>query len=81
MPGFPVHRQILEFTQTHVHRVGDAIQPSHPVWDLAWAFIFPELGWEVSSCTRRLNNGMDQNFLELVAPRFLDLSEPQFPCL
>ena len=31
MPGFPVHLQLLEFTQTHVHRVGDAIQPSHPL--------------------------------------------------
>ena len=30
MPGLPVHHQLLEFTQTHVHRVGDAIQPSHP---------------------------------------------------
>ena len=30
MPGFPVHHQLPEFTQTHVHRVGDAIQPSHP---------------------------------------------------
>ena len=30
-PGLPVHHQFLEFTQTHVHRVGDAIQPSHPV--------------------------------------------------
>ena len=29
-PGFPVHHQLLELTQTHVHRVGDAIQPSHP---------------------------------------------------
>ena len=29
-PGFPVHYQLLEFTQTHVHRVSDAIQPSHP---------------------------------------------------
>ena len=28
-PGFPVHHQLPEFTQTHVHRVGDAIQPSH----------------------------------------------------
>ena len=31
MPGFPVHHQLLEFTQTHVHRVGDAIQPPHPL--------------------------------------------------
>ena len=30
-PGLPVHQQLPEFTQTHVHRVGDAIQPSHPL--------------------------------------------------
>ena len=30
-PGLPVHHQLLELTQTHVHRVGDAIQPSHPL--------------------------------------------------
>ena len=29
--GLPVHRQLPEFTQTHVHRVGDAIQPPHPL--------------------------------------------------
>ena len=29
-PGLPVHHHLLEFTQTHVHRVRDAIQPSHP---------------------------------------------------
>ena len=29
-PGLPVHHQLLEFTQTHFHRVSDAIQPSHP---------------------------------------------------
>ena len=31
MPGLPVHHQLLEFTQTHIHQVGDAIQPSHPL--------------------------------------------------
>ena len=31
MPGLPVHHQLAESTQTHVHRVGDAIQPSHPL--------------------------------------------------
>ena len=31
MPGFSVHHQLLELTQTHVHLVGDAIQPSHPL--------------------------------------------------
>ena len=32
MPGLPVHHQLPEFTQTHVHWVGDAIQPSYPVF-------------------------------------------------
>ena len=31
MPGLPVHHQLWKFTQTHIHRVGDAIQPSHPL--------------------------------------------------
>ena len=31
VPGFPVHHQLLELAQTHVHRVSDAIQPSHPL--------------------------------------------------
>ena len=31
MPGFSVHNQLLELNQTHVHRVGDAIQPFHPL--------------------------------------------------
>ena len=30
-PGLPVHHQLLEFSQTHVYQVGDAIQPSHPL--------------------------------------------------
>ena len=30
-PGFPVHRQLLELAQTHVHRIGGAIQPPHPL--------------------------------------------------
>ena len=31
MPGLPVHHQLLEFTQTYIHQVSDAIQPSHPL--------------------------------------------------
>ena len=31
MPGLPIHHQLPEFTQTHIHRVSDAIQPSHPL--------------------------------------------------
>ena len=30
-PGLPVHHQLPEFTETHVHQVGDAIQPPHPL--------------------------------------------------
>ena len=45
-PGLPVHHQLSEFTQSHVHRVGDAIQPSHPlslpsqnIWIRFYSFI------------------------------------------
>ena len=34
-PGLPVHHQLPEFTQTHVHQVGDNIQPSHPLSSLS----------------------------------------------
>ena len=37
-PGFPVHHQLLELTQTHVHRVSDAIKPSHPLSSPSPAF-------------------------------------------
>ena len=47
-PGFPVHHELPEFTQTHVHRVGDAIQTSHPllspslsVFNLSQLRVFP----------------------------------------
>ena len=43
-PGFPVHHQLLEFTQTNVHQVGDAIQPSHPLSSPSPpAFNFPSI--------------------------------------
>ena len=39
-PGLPVHHQIPEFTQIHIHRVCDAIQPSHP---LSSPFLLPPI--------------------------------------
>ena len=43
-PGLPVHHQFLAFTQTHVHWVGDAVQPSHPLLSLSPpASIFPSI--------------------------------------
>ena len=44
MPGLPVHHQLPEFTQIHVHWVGDAIQPSHPLSTLLLLpSIFPSI--------------------------------------
>ena len=43
-PGLPVHHQLPESTQTHVHRVSDAIQPSHPLLSPSpSALIFPSI--------------------------------------
>ena len=42
-PGLPVHHQLPELTQTHVHWVGDTIQPSHPLSSPSSAFIFPSI--------------------------------------
>ena len=43
-PGLPVHRQLLKFTQTHDHQVGDAILPSHPLSSLLLLpSIFPSI--------------------------------------
>ena len=42
-PRLPVHHQLQEFTQTHVHWVSDAIQPSHPVVPLLLPSIFPSI--------------------------------------
>ena len=43
-PGLPVHHQLPEFTQTHIHRIGDAIQPSHPLSLLFFLQFFPAPG-------------------------------------
>ena len=42
MPGFPDQRQLLKLAQTHVHRVGDAIQPSYPLSSPSPAFNLSE---------------------------------------
>ena len=52
MPGFPVHHQLPEFTQTLVHWVGDAIQPSHPL---------------LSPCPPALNLPQHQSLLKWVS--------------
>ena len=48
-PGFPIRHQLLELAQTHVHRVGDAIQPSHPVFTFSSCLqSFPASGCGIS---------------------------------
>ena len=42
-PGLPVHHQLPEFTQTHIHRVGDAIQPSQPLSSLLLPSLFSSI--------------------------------------
>ena len=42
-PGCPVHHQLPDFTQTHVHQVGDGIQPTNPLSSPSPASIFPSL--------------------------------------
>ena len=44
MPGFPVHYQLLERAQTHIHWVGDAVQPSHAVIPFSCLQSFPASG-------------------------------------
>ena len=43
MPGFPVHHQLPELAQNHVHHVGDAIQPSHPLSSPSPTFNLPSI--------------------------------------
>ena len=44
MPGLPVHHQLPEFIQTHIHQVSDAIQPSYPLLSPSpWPSIFPSI--------------------------------------
>ena len=61
-PGFPVHHQFLELTQTHVHRVGDAIQPSHPLSS-------PSPAFNLSQC---------QGLFQWKRPRVLRIRWPEY---
>ena len=65
-PGLPVHHQLLELAQTHVHRVGDAVQPSHPLsaplppafalsqhqGPFEWVRDRSNIGWDFADCLR-----------------------------
>ena len=54
-PGLPVHHQLPEFTQTHVHRVGDAIQPSHPLSSPSPPALIPSQHQSLFQCVNSLH--------------------------
>ena len=54
MPGFPVHHQLPEFTQTHVHQVGDATQPFHPLLSSSPALNLPSIRVSSSESVLRI---------------------------
>ena len=65
-PGLPVHHQLPESTQTHVHRVGDAIQPSHPLLSPSppapnpsqHQGLFQWVNWSLEKCKSKLRWGI-----------------------
>ena len=68
MPGFPVHHQLLELTQTHVHQVGDAIQPSHPLSPLLLPAIFPRIRVFSSESVLHIRWPKDWSFSFSISP-------------
>ena len=78
-PGLPVHHQLPEFTQTHVHRVGDAIQPSHllpypspPAFNLSYCRSFP-LQWVSIPFSRESTRPRDWTWISCIADRFFTI--------
>ena len=69
-PGLPVHHHLPEFTQTHVHRVGDAIQPSHPL-------LSPSPPAPNPSQHQRLSN---ESTLHMRWPKYWSFSFSIIPC-
>ena len=69
MPGLPVHHQFLEFTHTHVHWVGDAIQPSHPLHPLLLPpSIFPSIRIFSNESVLRIRWPKDWSFSFSISP-------------
>ena len=75
-PGLPVHHQLPEFTQTRVHRVGDAIQPSHPLSPPSppapnpsqWRGTSAKMAKQVGQLAHRLNVGVHWPFSSHQSP-------------
>ena len=69
-PGLPVHHQLPEFTQTHVHQVGDAIQPSHPL---------PQniLKWRHKEWRKDQKKKKKPNFCQMPEPMWSNFPSPR----
>ena len=67
-PGLSVHHQLLEFTQTHVHGDGDAIQPSHPLSSPSPALNFPSIRVFSSESVLRIRWPKDWSFSLSISP-------------
>jgi len=68
-PGLPVHHQLPEFTQTHVHCIGDDIQPSHPLLSLlVLPSIFPRIRVFSNESTLRIRWPKDWSFSFNISP-------------
>ena len=65
---FPVHHQLLELTQTHVHQVRDAIQPSHPLSPLLLPAIFPRIRVFSSESVLHIRWPKDWSFSFSISP-------------
>ena len=68
MSGFPVHHQLPELTQTRVHHIGDAIQPSHPLSCLLLPSIFPSIRGFSSESVLHIRWPKDWNFSFSISP-------------
>ena len=76
-PGFPVHHQLPDFTETHVHWVGDAIQPSHPL-------SFPSPAFNLSQhqgLFKRVNSSHQFSSVAHLCPTLWDPMNHSTPCL
>ena len=68
-PGLPVHHQLLEFTETHVRRVSDAIQPSHPLSPISLLLsVFPKIRVFSNESPLRMRWPKDWSFSSNISP-------------
>ena len=78
MPGLPVYHQLAEFTQTHVHLISDAIQPSHPLLSPSPGFSLSQYQGLFEWVSSVQFSSATQSCPTLCDP--MDCSTPKLPC-